>query len=215
VRRASLVALGCVLIAGCGSSGPAATNPPSSAHSSPSTHAHPGTHSHPSAIANSASVPAATHLAPGANSAAPATRPAPRTPPPGSLPQTSGLPSADGPRFHAEMAALWNGIRTNSVTAAMPAFCPEGAYLQLKRIGDPRGDFIDRLVREFGLDIAAAHQLLGGALGSAQLVSVNVPGSFAHWVPPGVTTGSGTTRYRTHGWSTAWGAGSALSGSPR
>jgi hypothetical protein len=104
----------------------------------------------------------------------------------GSLPQTADLPSTATPQFAAEMAALWNGIVTNSVTPAMPAFFPEGAYLQLKTIGGAQSDFENRLVGDYSLDIGAAHALLGDAAAQAQLVGVNVPASYAHWVPPGV-----------------------------
>jgi hypothetical protein len=104
----------------------------------------------------------------------------------GSLPQTADLPSTGTPQFNAEMAALWNGIVTNSVTAAMPAFFPEGAYLQLKTIGGAQSDFENRLVGDYSLDIGAAHAILGDAAAQAQLVGVNVPASYAHWVTPGV-----------------------------
>jgi hypothetical protein len=83
------------------------------------------------------------------------------------------------------MAALWKGVRSDSVRAALAAFFPERAYAQLKRIGDPEGDWVGRLVGDYRLDIAAAHALLGPHPGSAQLVGVRVPSSYAHWVPPG------------------------------
>jgi hypothetical protein len=59
------------------------------------------------------------------------------------------------------MAALWRGVRLNSPVSAMVAFFPEGAYVQVKAIADPRADFAARLVQEFRLDITAAHALLG------------------------------------------------------
>jgi hypothetical protein len=83
------------------------------------------------------------------------------------------------------MSALWQGIRSGSVSAAMPAFFPEGAYAQVKAIADPRADYNNRLVHEFSQDIAAAHGLLGAGASSAQLVGVQVPSSYAHWVSPG------------------------------
>jgi hypothetical protein len=82
------------------------------------------------------------------------------------------------------MAALWRAVVTNSVKAGLPAFFPEGAYVQLKAIGDPRGDWLGRLVGDYALDIAAAHGLLGANPGSARFVRVDVPD--AHWVPPNV-----------------------------
>jgi hypothetical protein len=105
---------------------------------------------------------------------------------PGSLPQTGDFPSTDTPQFTAEMDALWNGIVSNSVTTAMPAFFPEAAYLQLKTIGGAQSDFEDRLVGDYGLDIGAAHALLGAGAAQAQFVGVSVPSSFGHWVSPGV-----------------------------
>jgi hypothetical protein len=107
-------------------------------------------------------------------------------PAPGTLPQTSALPSAHTRAFRAEMAALWRGIRANSVRAALPAFFPEAAYVQLKRIGDPQGDWQGRLVADYQLDLGAAHALLAPRPAAARLVAVHVPAAYAHWVPSGV-----------------------------
>ena len=104
---------------------------------------------------------------------------------PGALPQTERLPSAGTAGFHAEMAALWKGIRTNSVRAALPAFFPERAYAQVKQIADPQGDWVGRLVGDYALDIGAAHALLGPNPVGAELLAVQVPQTYAHWVPPG------------------------------
>ena len=67
----------------------------------------------------------------------------------------------------------------------MPAFFPLSAYEQVKAIADPRDDYVYRLQVDYGLDIAAAHALLGSSAGSARLVGVVVARDFAHWVPPG------------------------------
>jgi hypothetical protein len=83
------------------------------------------------------------------------------------------------------MAVLWKGIRTDSVRAALPAFFPERAYAQVKQIADPQGDWTDRLVGDYALDIGAAHALLGSNPAAAHLLAVQVPQSYAHWVPPG------------------------------
>jgi hypothetical protein len=64
----------------------------------------------------------------------------------------------------------------------MRAFFPEGAYAQVKEIADARGDYVDRLVEDYRLDIAAAHALIGAG---ARLVAVDVPDASVHWVPPG------------------------------
>jgi len=82
------------------------------------------------------------------------------------------------------MADLWRGIVTDSVTAAMPAFFPRSAYVQVKAISHPAADFRDRLVSAFRRDIHAAHELLGPGAATALLVGVSVPKEWA-WIPPG------------------------------
>lgn len=84
------------------------------------------------------------------------------------------------------MRALWLAIRTGSVRAARPAFFPETAYRQVKAIADPAADYAGRLLGDLGLDLAAAHALLGAAAGHAHLLAVRVPAGYAHWVPPNV-----------------------------
>ncbi len=84
------------------------------------------------------------------------------------------------------MQALWRGVQRDSVAAALPAFFPEPAYVQLKGIANPQGDWQGRLVADYGLDIAAAHALLGADAAATRLVDVQVPASYAHWVSPGV-----------------------------
>jgi hypothetical protein len=82
------------------------------------------------------------------------------------------------------MADLWRGIVTDSVAAGMPAFFPLSAYVQVKAIGDPAGDYQDRLVASYRLDIHAAHDLLGSGAGTARFLRVSVPKRWA-WIPPG------------------------------
>jgi hypothetical protein len=111
----------------------------------------------------------------------------PRVPNPGaSLPQTSQVPPATSPGFRAEMDHLWRGIQTDSVRVALPAFFPEGAYVQVKAEADPAGDWQNRLVAEYGLDIAAAHALLGAQPLRAHLLGVRLVESYAHYIPPNV-----------------------------
>lgn len=104
----------------------------------------------------------------------------------GTLPQTNTLPSADTTQFQSQMAALWTGIVHDSPSDAVPSFFPEGAYLQLKTIVDASGDFENRLLHDFDLDIAAANSLLGPGAAGATLVRVDVPSEYAHWIPAGV-----------------------------
>jgi hypothetical protein len=97
------------------------------------------------------------------------------------------LPASTDPQFAAEMQALWQGVVQGSVTPALPAFFPKTAYVQLKTgIGDPAGDWQNRLVADYGLDIGAAHALLGPDPTQATFVSVSVPEQYAHWIPAGV-----------------------------
>ena len=84
------------------------------------------------------------------------------------------------------MGLLWSGVAHDSVQAALPAFFPRGAYLQLKTIAAAGSDWSDRLVHDYALDIGAAHALLGGHAGQAQLIGVRAQSSYGHWVPPGV-----------------------------
>jgi hypothetical protein len=88
------------------------------------------------------------------------------------------------------MADLWRGIQRDSTRQALPAFFPVDAYAQLKTLGDPRGDWLDRLVGDYTLDLGAAHELLGSNARRDRLVEVLVPEQYAHWVPPGVCDNS-------------------------
>ena len=119
-----------------------------------------------------------------------AARPRPRTPCPsdGAKPQTDKEPSDKTACFQAEINDLWRGVTDGSVARAMPAFFPEAAYAQIKAEPDPHGDWLIRLVLDYRLDVGAAHRLVGPG---AQLVGVEVPMSYAHWVPPGVCYNSG------------------------
>lgn len=104
---------------------------------------------------------------------------------PGSLPQTDRFPVSDSPAFRNEMRALWQGIRSDSLPAALPSFFPEAAYLQVKKLPAPRTDYLNRLLVEFQLDVGAAHRLLGANASSAKLIQVSVPADQARWVSPG------------------------------
>jgi hypothetical protein len=104
---------------------------------------------------------------------------------PGSLPQTHAYPSASSPRFAAAMAALWAGVVADSPQRALGAFFPEAAYVQLKAIASASSDWSSRLVREYALDIGAAHAVLGSGAARATLVTVEVPDQYGHWVEPG------------------------------
>ncbi len=69
----------------------------------------------------------------------PAAAPAAGTPE--TLPQTDALPRSDDPVFQAGVQALWRGIVTGDVSAALPFFFPRAAYIQVKGISDPIHDY--------------------------------------------------------------------------
>jgi hypothetical protein len=148
-----------------------------------------------------------------------ATTPSPGRPSPGSLPQTHVYPSAQSPYFRSLMASLWAGIVRDSLVPAEAAFFPKGAYIQLKAIAGAGSDWSNRLVHDYRLDLAAAHALLGGDAAQAQLVAVDVPSGYGHWVPPGVCYNragyyevpNARVVYREHGRIRSFGIASMIS----
>jgi hypothetical protein len=141
------------------------------------------------------------------------------SPSPGSLPQTRAYPSGRSATFSLLMAALWSGVVRDSVSSALPAFFPRGAYEQLKAIPSAGSDWSGRLVHDYGLDIHAAHELLGRGAAEARLLRVTVPSSYGHWVPPGVCFNSigyyempnARVVYSEHGSSRSFGIASMIS----
>jgi hypothetical protein len=95
------------------------------------------------------------------------------------------LPPASSSQLTTHIRELWHAIVTNAVSAGVPAYFPEGAYLQVKAIPNARADFTSRLLAGYAKDIAAAHHLLEPDPSSAQLLGVRVPEAHAHWVSPG------------------------------
>jgi len=102
---------------------------------------------------------------------------------PGSLPQTQVEPTFGAP-FHAQMRQLFRAIKNDSAPIGATVFFPEAAYLSMKDIDNPAGDYTYRLVALFNLDLAAYHQkLFGGA--PTTLVGVDANAHYAQWIPPG------------------------------
>ena len=102
------------------------------------------------------------------------------------LHQTGKRPPANSPVFRAEMTDLWAAVVTGKPRLGLPAFFPLVAYEQVKAIADPSADWQNRLVGEFNLDVAAAHELLGRHARHATLLRVIVPEAQASWIDPGV-----------------------------
>lgn len=172
-RRTALAAvILAALLGGCGTSSPApspsakasttGTGPPRTQSASGSA----GSATPRASASPSPSAPAALPVAPGA----------------GALPQTRAFPSTSSAAFRNAMADLWLAVTTGNPRLGLPAFFPQAAYEKLKAIPYPAPDWQYRLWYDFGLDVRAAHGLLGPR---ARLVRVIVPAADAAWVYPG------------------------------
>jgi hypothetical protein len=104
---------------------------------------------------------------------------------PGVLPQTDDRPSASGTTFTAGVDGLWEAIRQDDPQLGLPFFLPESAYVQVKAIGDPAGDYQNRLIANFEQDVHALHAQLGADAAGATFVGITVPDDQAVWVQPG------------------------------
>ncbi|HEY3870572.1 MAG TPA: hypothetical protein VGM10_19565 [Actinocrinis sp.] len=113
-------------------------------------------------------------------------------PDPGTLPQTMVLPSTDDPWFRAGVQALWQAIVHDDPAPAHGFFFPLAAYRQVKAIPDAAGDYRNRLLAWYDLDIKAAHDQLGPDAANAKLVDVQVPAGQAQWITPGTEFNKGS-----------------------
>ena len=117
---------------------------------------------------------------------------------PGTLPQTHALPGDQDAGFQAGTQALWQAIVQDKPELAHSFFFPLSAYKQVKDISDPDGDYRDRLVAWYDLDIRAAHDHLGADAAQARLVGMDVPEDAAEWIEPGAEYNKGSY-YRVYG----------------
>jgi hypothetical protein len=123
---------------------------------------------------------------------APAGEPTPTTVDPGTLPQTDEHPTASGTQFDAGVQGLWRAITSDDPASALPFFFPQSAYVQVKAISDPVGDYHSRLIANFGQDIHTLHAQLGADASRATLTGLTVPGDQAVWVQPGAEYNKGS-----------------------
>jgi hypothetical protein len=100
----------------------------------------------------------------------------------GARQQTGVMPRTNDGAFRNLTTDLWLAVTTGNPSYGLPAFFPESAYGQVKAIGDPADDWRTRLWYDYTIDVAAAHQLVGG---DAKLVAVVVPVQYATWIPAG------------------------------
>ena len=107
---------------------------------------------------------------------------------PGRLPQTTEFPSTRSEHWQQAVAGFWQAVRTGDTAAAMPAFFPLSAYLQVKpeTAQAAAQDWRTRLIGHYLLDLRALHTWLGPHATSAQLLGVDVADKTATWVRLGV-----------------------------
>ena len=111
---------------------------------------------------------------------------------PGTLPQTDEKPTASGAQFDANVNALWQAIARDDPSLARPFFFPLSAYLQVKDISNPAGDYQSRLIANYEQDIHTLHTQLGDAASRAQLTGMSVPNDQAQWITPGTEYNKGS-----------------------
>lgn len=157
-KSAGRIAALCLVLVACGGGG---TGPPAATVAGPSGSARS------SISASGEPTPSPTHT--------------PAAIDPGKLPQTTAVPSDQTDAFRSRMADFWKGVVNDSLPAAMNAFFPRSAYVQIKAIADPAADFQSRLVSAYRLDLRAAHDLVDPG---ATLVSVSIPKQWT-WIPAG------------------------------
>jgi hypothetical protein len=140
----------------------------------------------------------------------------PVAPAAGALPQTRALPRATSAAFRNAMDDLWLAVTTGNPRFGLPAFFPEAAYKQVKAIPNPAADWQYRLWYDFGLDVRAAHRLVGAG---ARPVRVIMPTAATVWVPPGACynavgywhAAGARVVYRAHGQERSFGIASLIS----
>jgi len=134
----------------------------------------------------------------------------------GALPQTRAFPRTDSAAFRNAMADLWLAVTTGNPRFGLPGFFPVAAYKQVKAEPYPAADWQDRLWYDFGLDVRAAHRLLGSG---ARLDRIIVPEAYAAWIYPGACRNKigywhvpgARVVYREHGKERSFGIASLIS----
>jgi hypothetical protein len=135
-----------------------------------------------------------THAAPTTTAVSTTTVPTTTAPAsdPGALPQTDEQPTASGATFTAGVDGLWEAIKQDRPELGLPFFFPKSAYLQVKAIGDPAGDYQNRLIANFEDDVHTLHAQLGANAANAKFVGITVPNDQAVFVQPGEESNKGS-----------------------
>jgi hypothetical protein len=108
------------------------------------------------------------------------------------------MPGDQDPAFTDGARALWQAIAQDKPALAHPFFFPRSAYEQVKAIANPDGDYRNRLIAWYDLDIHAAHAHLGANAAKAEFVGMDVPSGDAAWIQPGAEYNKGSY-YRVYG----------------
>lgn len=111
---------------------------------------------------------------------------------PGPLAQTDERPSASGHEFSAAVLGLWRAIVTDDPGYGRTFFFPQAAYRQVKDVGNPDGDYRDRLMTNYATDIHQLHDQLGPNARSATFIAFDVPDAGAEWIQPGAELNKGS-----------------------
>lgn len=111
---------------------------------------------------------------------------------PGALPQTDTLPVATAADEQNRARQLLAAVVADNPDAAIVAFFPRAAYLQVKALTNAGGDYDQRLVAQFRADVHARHaQVVAGARSTPEFVRLDVVATPV-WVVPGVESNKGS-----------------------
>lgn len=100
---------------------------------------------------------------------------------PGTLEQTEDRPAADDPAFLARIQGLVDAVQAGDPALGRAAFFPLSAYLQVKAIKDPDGDWHRRLLAAYEHDLAQLHT----DAEPGKVLRVEVSDGGVRWMDPG------------------------------
>lgn len=103
----------------------------------------------------------------------------------GTLPETEDKPSTTTPLFRHHVALLFQAIKADDASIAMPFFFPLPAYEVVKDIDKPERDWKLRLVAHFKRDVHEYHRKLGADPDKAELIGMDVAEDRSRWMKPG------------------------------
>lgn len=99
--------------------------------------------------------------------------------------ELSVRPSSGAP-LDTSLQLLVRALRSGNPKVAQSVFFPESAYVQIKDITNPAGDWYYRLWALFALDVAAYHRALYPPHSTTRYLGPRVNPADAGWIPAGV-----------------------------